>query len=278
MDRGYVRLFRRLLQHPIWTQLSPGVLKVALFFLLKANYKPTQWYDGARSVGVPAGSFITSYASVAAACSLSTQQIRDAFAHLERTQFATYKRTHRWTLVTVLNWATYQAVGDEGNTLENIDRNTCGNRQGTLDKEEKNKRTICASPDGDPRVGEPFSLSGPEAAPLPARPNRRAGRELTPEQELWFSAWWSEYWRRTAKKGAREAFRKLVRTEARYQQIMAATRAQAPEMLSRPEDRRPYPTTWLNGERWEDEAGGVPRQQTGGTTYADWEPPTEGSV
>ena len=52
---------------------------------------------------------------------------------------------------------------------------------------------------------------------------------------------------------AREAFRKHVWTEARFQQIMAATRAQNSGMLAREEDHRPHGATWLNGERWEDE-------------------------
>jgi len=259
---GYVRLFRRLLQNPIWTQLTPAVFKVAVYFLLRANYRPSQWYDGARSVDLPAGCFITSYASTAQACKLSIQQIRDAFAHLERTEFATYVRTHQWTLVTVLNWSVYQAACDEGSTPENTGRNSCGNRQGTTDKEVKNIRTICASPDGNARVDVPSNEPGtlfPVQAPA-VRPSRKTtAQDLTPEQEVWFSAWWAEYWRHKARKGAREAFRKLVKTEARYQQIMAATRAQTPEMLSCPEKKRPYPTTWLNGERWEDEvraAGG----------------------
>lgn len=43
---GYIRLFRKLLEHPIWTQLAPAVAKVAIYFLLHANYRPTRWYDG----------------------------------------------------------------------------------------------------------------------------------------------------------------------------------------------------------------------------------------
>ena len=80
---GYVRLYRRILQNPIWTQLAPAVLKVAFYFIARANWKPAQWYDGTATVLVPTGSFITSYGSAAEACRLSVQQIRDAFAHLE---------------------------------------------------------------------------------------------------------------------------------------------------------------------------------------------------
>jgi hypothetical protein len=136
---GYVRLHRKLVQNPIWTQLAPAVLKVAVYFLLRANYKPTQWYDGRESIDIAPGSFITSYAKAATACNISVQQTRDAFSHLSRTHFATYRRTERWTLVTVLNWADYQAPQMDENTQETADwnssENRVENRQGTTDKE-----------------------------------------------------------------------------------------------------------------------------------------------
>jgi hypothetical protein len=138
-NNGYIRLHRKLLQNPIWSQLGPAVLKVALYFLLRANYRPGQWYDGTRAVPIPAGSFVTSYGKTAAACNLSMQQIRDGFAHLERTGFATYRRTPRWTLVTVLNWDIYQATAAEENTAWNTQGNSCGNRKGTTNEEIKNK-------------------------------------------------------------------------------------------------------------------------------------------
>lgn len=116
---GYIRLYRRLLQNPIWFQLAPAVAKVAIYMLLRASYKPVPWYDGTT---IPAGSFITSLKSTATACNVSVQQVRDAFDHLSRTQFATYRRTRRWTMVTVLNWASYQASPNDGNTLENTER------------------------------------------------------------------------------------------------------------------------------------------------------------
>jgi hypothetical protein len=251
---GYVRLYRMLLQSPIWTQLRPAVFKVAMYFLMKANYKQREWYDGSQQVAIPAGSFITSYGTTATECNLSVQQTRDAFAHLERTQFATYRRTPRWTLVTVMDWATYQTTAGEENTEEN----TYTNRQGTPDKEKKNRGTnTCASPGGNTRRSAP-SGNHPGATdgdvPFPSNRGPRGTSEgLTAEQDVWFSQWWPAYWRHKAKKPAREAFAKHVRTEARFQEIMAATRAQTPEMLAKHEKHRPHGATWLNGERWEDE-------------------------
>lgn len=258
LSHGYVRLYRRLLQNPIWTQLAPAVLKVAIYFLLRANHKPSQWYDGSNSVDIPAGSLITSYAHAAKDCKLSRQQVRDAFDHLFGTHFATYQRTHRWTLVTVLNWSTYQASPDERNTLEN----TKGNFHGTPDKNIRNKEVNTCASNGDARLGDPllsiddppFGTTEPDAVVSQETAHRaKSSRELTAEQDRWFTAWWAEYWLHKAKKDARIAFRKHVRTKERFQQVMAATRAQKPEMLSREPQHQKHGASWLNGERWEDE-------------------------
>ncbi len=256
---GYVRLYRKLLQSPIWIQLSPVVLKVAVYFLLRANFKQGQWYDGKRVVNIPAGSFITSYARTAAACGLSVQQIRDASAHLFRTQFATYTRTEWWTLVTVLNWSSYQASADDEEHSEEHAVDRPENRQGTTNKNVRSKEVkTCASDeaheDAFPSIDEllfettdPGTLFPVDGKPKPAKTG------LTEQQEIWFGQWWPGYWRKKSKKEAREAFRKHVTSEARFQQVMAATRAQNPEMLERPPAKRPYGATWLNGEGWEDE-------------------------
>lgn len=86
-----------------------------------------------------------------------------------------------------------------------------------------------------------------------ARNGTSRAPELVAQQEVWFKTWWEGYWHKRAKKQARDAFRKHVKTEERFQVVMAAMRAQRPEMFEREPFRRPYASTWLNGERWEDE-------------------------
>jgi hypothetical protein len=74
------------------------------------------------------------------------------------------------------------------------------------------------------------------------------------QQEAWFAAWWAEYWPlKHDRKKAHAAFLRCVKTEERFEVVMAATRAQKPEMMQREPSKRPYGATWLNGERWEDE-------------------------
>ena len=70
----------------------------------------------------------------------------------------------------------------------------------------------------------------------------------------WFAAWWAIYWRKVARKAAEKAFQFHVKTEPRFAQVMRSTQAQTSMMMARDPDKRPHGATWLNGERWADEA------------------------
>ncbi len=86
-----------------------------------------------------------------------------------------------------------------------------------------------------------------------AAPAAKPARQMTPEQSGWFTTWWAAYWLRRAKKPAKQAFAKHVKTAARFDEVMAATRAQEAEMIGREPQHRPHGATWLNAERWADE-------------------------
>ena len=71
-------------------------------------------------------------------------------------------------------------------------------------------------------------------------------------QDAQFTAFWERYPRKEGKKKAREKWMRLNPDPALYARIMAGL-----ERHKRSEQWRrgviPHPTTWLNGERWEDE-------------------------
>lgn len=73
-------------------------------------------------------------------------------------------------------------------------------------------------------------------------------------RESWFSEFWAAYWLRKGRKKAHEAFMRAVTSESIFADVMAGLRTQLPEMQSREARYRPHAATWLNGERWSDEA------------------------
>lgn len=76
--------------------------------------------------------------------------------------------------------------------------------------------------------------------------------EVTNDQ---FEQWWQLYPRRKGKGQARRAFRTAARRVG-YERLCDATRAFAADCAQRQTDIQyiPHPATWLNGERWDDEA------------------------
>lgn len=100
---------------------------------------------------------------------------------------------------------------------------------------------------------------------------------LSKLQEERFNAFWRAYPRRSGKGSARKAWAKIVPNEELFQRIMSAV-----ESASKTEQWRrdygqfiPYPGTWLNQERWDDDYGEGPKIGSSSgfdpdNPYADW--------
>jgi hypothetical protein len=83
-----------------------------------------------------------------------------------------------------------------------------------------------------------------------------------------FDAFWSVYPRKVAKGHARKAFGKACKL-ADPAEIVAAVSKFAHAMRDTDKQYIPHPTTWLNGERWEDDMDDVAPQAKTNTDYLD---------
>jgi len=72
-------------------------------------------------------------------------------------------------------------------------------------------------------------------------------------QKIRLAEFWRDGWLKKGKKDAEKAFNKYCTSDAMWEKIHAAELKQRPEMLKRDPEHRPYMSTWLNGERWNDE-------------------------
>jgi uncharacterized protein YdaU (DUF1376 family) len=106
------------------------------------------------------------------------------------------------------------------------------------------ERSICASGDARPQPSLP-SIDDPPFGTLEIP--RKTIAELRAE---WFEEFWSAYWLKKGKLEARKAFGKHATSEAKKNRILEAVKAQAPEMLSRPPDKRKWAQGWLNALRF----------------------------
>ena len=68
-----------------------------------------------------------------------------------------------------------------------------------------------------------------------------------------FAEWYAAYPRKTARGRALTAYR-TARKKADAATLLAAIKQQASQLMAKGSEFAPYPATWLNGERWLDEA------------------------
>ena len=73
------------------------------------------------------------------------------------------------------------------------------------------------------------------------------------QKEMWFESFWEIYPKHQDKKKAKQKFLKLCKDEKKYQEIMQGLRNVLPVWAKKDTKYIPMPTTWLNGERWNDE-------------------------
>ncbi len=79
-----------------------------------------------------------------------------------------------------------------------------------------------------------------------------------------FAEFWQAYPKKRSKSDAERAWRKLAPSPFLCRQIQDAIAAQRNTLDWQKDDGRfvPFPATWLNGRRWEDEPGVTPAPQT----------------
>ena len=77
--------------------------------------------------------------------------------------------------------------------------------------------------------------------------------EVLSKKEMWFESFWEIYPKHQDKKKAKQKFLKLCTDEKKYQEIMDGLRNVLPVWAKKDNKYIPMPTTWINGERWNDE-------------------------
>ena len=161
MDRGYIKLFRKLKGSSIW-MLEPTTFKAAIYLLLEANYEPkTEFiHNVGRNVEIKRGELITSYDSIASACGhrgkhnkirpLTIRQARTTVDKLKSINFVTKVATERCLHLRIENFDAYQSW--PVNATEETTDKMSDPRQ-TPDREQELKNTL-PSKSGEERPPE----------------------------------------------------------------------------------------------------------------------------
>ena len=107
-------------------------VRLALHFILKANYQPKKW----QGTVIDRGQLVTSRGQLAEETGLSPMQVRTTLDKLQRSGFLTKCTTSKYTIVTVCNYDYYQQKQDGYDDGEQ----PANNQQITTTKEYKKER------------------------------------------------------------------------------------------------------------------------------------------
>lgn len=95
--------------------------------------------------------------------------------------------------------------------------------------------------------------SNPIQNPILIQSNPSSEDETKEERMKWFDEWWEEYPRKVGKGKCRDKYLRIVTDEDKHVLLLGAIRKQNEVYKTKPVQYIPYPETWLNQERWEDE-------------------------
>ena len=141
---GWIKLYRELLEKPIWFESTPEQKTILITLLLMANHEGRQWeWQGQKYYAAP-GQFVTSLPKIVEACGpgVSIQNVRTALKRFEKYEFLTDQSTKKNRLITINNWAFYQDNPNNPNRQANSQltvNQQSANSQLTSNKNVRNK-------------------------------------------------------------------------------------------------------------------------------------------
>lgn len=145
MYRGWIKLYRCLLDDPVWQCSTPQQKVILVTLLLMANHAERKWQWQGQPYTCKPGQMITSLASIRQKCggNISLQRIRTALERFESMGFLTKQSNTQNTLITICHWNTYQSGEGPDNTVDNTrltHRSQTDNKRITPNKNVKNSK------------------------------------------------------------------------------------------------------------------------------------------
>ena len=121
MDSGYIKLYRSLLEDPIWTNSTAEQCVILIQLLFFVTWKPKKWDVFGRKFTLNPGQGFVSIRDFSKICGhgVSRQKVRTAFKRFENLGFLTQEPTQKGTLITIVNWRKYQGLIDDTNPVIN---------------------------------------------------------------------------------------------------------------------------------------------------------------
>jgi len=234
---GWVKMFKKSTHSSVFE--DSHVWHVFCWLLFNANYKERTLLNG---LTLKAGQLCTSRRRIAAGCFMNESRASRVLKRLQRCNIIVLKANHRGTVINIVNWGLYQQDEATGEPLFDpvaTHWRPTGDPVANTEEEDKKKRrkelSICPQSDGLQTVnGSKVKLS--------------------------YSADFEQFWqtfpsrRKTKKRKAFADFKKATK-RVDLPILMAAVEEYAKSNKGRGEFCQ-MPSTWLNGDCWEDDRNG----------------------
>lgn len=203
---------------------------VLLWLTLRAAWSDTRY----RGEELKRGQVITTYPEIAEKCGLSIQQARTIIERLKSTGKATVRKTAKFSIITLLEY-------DNGNKI-----NSQSSSQITVKQQSNNSPSLYNTNDQ--------TIKPPNAA-LAREGGFFENADSSVKTNEGFERFWAAYPKKTAKQQAFKAWQRLKPDEGLLSVILTSLERHKKSVQWTKDGGRfiPYPATWLNGRRWEDE-------------------------
>lgn len=113
MADGYVKLWRKSLESSIFT--NPTLWYFWCWCLMKAAHKETKTTINYKELILQPGQFVFGRNKASAELAITEQTIRTCLSALKSTSRLTIKSTNRYSIITIVNWHSYQGNGKTTN-------------------------------------------------------------------------------------------------------------------------------------------------------------------
>ena len=140
MNRGYVRLWRKSLDagwirnHKLWAFWT--------YCLLKATHKEFDAIVGLQVVHLMPGQFIFGLHVASKETGLTIREIRTIIDFLRKAENMTIKTTNKFSVITIINWPTYQGEEIKNDKLNDKQRANKGQHTNTETHKQENPPEI----------------------------------------------------------------------------------------------------------------------------------------
>lgn len=271
MQPGYIKLYRQLLENPLWLEkpFSRGQAWVDL--LLMANFTDGKLLQGGQVIPVPRGCFITSEAYLMNRWGWGKSRLRTFFRLLEQEDMIDRQADRNRTTLRLKKYWVYQDARPPGPSGTDR-RQTTGEAPADRIIQEGNKnRTKYIPPYIPPETGGTSSGESLTVAKMAGGAAEAADLSRT-RTDHGFARFWEAYPRKADRQKARRAWERLQVDDRLLDTILAALRLQkASEQWTREGGKYiPYPSNWLSGRRWEDTPS-PPAGKSGKDSYAGYD-------